>query len=671
MKKLFSMKRKKTGIKHHFHIKTSGISRTDGISKKSMNRRLFLTSMGTITASFAAPRWLQAATEQVSRLYNPLADNKDAFFLLPLTKITIGGEFHRRVFDLIENNFLKLDIGKVYLDQFLSRQFPPDQWVFMGTGVLLRSSANFELFSGDPRISDKRKLITQKLISAQGESGYIGVRMPGAEWKNNYEPEDAADIMQGFSAVHRHFSDASALGAAEKLARAMMTAYPPGTEIHPEAIDLPEGFDDLYEITRNESYVDYYAFIPYESAAKSFGFIAGYQFPEDQIGRTQVHCYANFERSRGQLLLYRRRPDTQFLKSSQQIIDFLCKRNGMYVIGSTGNNEQWRPPKNGSPETCATAYLLLLLNEMIRISGDLEYGDIMERTIYNALFAAPTRDSSRIRYHNPMEGERKFEAPWKCCENNYRRVLSELPQMIYYASSGNIAVNLFSESQAEFSHIEPAGPIRISQETTYPTGERILVRVDPKYEAEFSLTVRIPRWCTSARMKVNGQRVVIAPNDRKCIVRRRWTAGDKVEIELPMSVRIIKAPETVMGYTPDGTRAALPDPYAGRIAVLRGPQVFCLNHDLNSRRNGNPVFEDDKVVIDPETLRGTVPDNTARPDGIRLSVKGWSSAINVGEKHNLDLLLTEYPDEGGTITYLHCSDASRSEKDELTRFGEK
>jgi len=671
MKKLISMKHKKSGIKHHFHIKRSSKTRTDGTSQRSMNRRLFLASMGTITASCAAPWWMKAMAEPVDRPGNSRDAGRDAFLLLPLTKITAGGELHRRINDLIENNFLKLDIGKVYLDQFLSRQFPADQWVFMGTGVLLRSAVNFELFSGDPRIRDKRKLITQKLISAQGESGYIGVRMPGAEWKNNYEPEDAADIMQGFSAVHRHFGDAEALGAAEKLARAMMTAYPPGTEIRPEAIDLPEGFDDLYELTRDESYVDYYAFIPYESAAKSFGFIAGYQFPEDQIGRTQVHCYANFERSRGQLMLYRRRPDPQLLKSSQQIIDFLCKRNGMYVIGSTGNNEQWRPPKNGSPETCATAYLLLLLHEMIRISGDLEYGDIMERTIYNALFAAPTRNSSKIRYHNPMEGVRDFEAPWKCCENNYRRVMSELPQMIYYTSSDNIAVNLFTESQAEFDHIKSAGPIRISQETTYPTGDRILIRIDPQHSAEFSLIVRIPRWCISARLKVNGQRVAIGSGDRKCILRRRWTAGDKVECELPMSIRIIKAPETVMGYSPEGIRAALPDPYAGRVAVLRGPQVFCLNHNLNATRNGNPVFEDDKVVIDPETIRGPIPDNTARPDGVRLSVKGWSSAINVGEKHNLDLLLTEYPDEGGTITYLFCSDTARSMPDELTRFREK
>jgi len=641
------------------------------IPGKSMQRRMFLASVGAIAAAFAAPRWVKAMAEPTGPSEHSQDSGRDAFFLLPLTKITIGGEFHRRVFDLIENNLLKLDIEKVYLDPFLSRQFPPDQWVFMGTGVLLRSAANFELFSGDSRISDKRKLITQKLISAQDESGYIGVRLLGATWKNNYEPEDAADIMQGFSAVHRHFGNAAALGAAEKLARAMMTAYPLGTEIRHEAIDLPEGFDDLYELTHDESYVDYYAYIPYESAAKSFGFIAGYEFPEDQIGRTQVHCYANFERSRGQLLLYRRRPDPQLLESSQQIIDFLCKRNGMYIIGSTGNNEQWRPPKNGSPETCATAYLLLLLHEMIRISGDLEYGDLMERTIYNALFAAPTGDSSKIRYHNPMEGVRAFEAPWKCCENNYRRVLSELPQMIYYASSGNIAINLFTGSQAEFSHIEPAGLIRMRQETAYPTGERILIYIDPQYEAEFSLTVRIPRWCNSARLKVNGQSMAIVPNDRKCIIHRRWTAGDKVEIELPMSIRIIKAPETVMGYTPDGIRAALPDPYAGRIAVLRGPQVFCLNHDLNARRNGNTVFEDDKVVIDPETLRGPMPDNTARPDGVHLSVKGWSSSGKISGKHDLDLLLTEYPDEGGTITYLYCSDIALSVPDEFTRFGEK
>ena len=45
---------------------------------------------------------------------------------------------------------------------------------------------------------------------------------------------------------------------------------------------------------------------------------------------------------------------------------------------------------------------------LMQIEGDSLYGDAMERTIYNALFAAQSRDGRELRKYTPFEGRREF-----------------------------------------------------------------------------------------------------------------------------------------------------------------------------------------------------------------------------------------------------------------------
>ena len=85
----------------------------------------------------------------------------------------------------------------------------------------------------------------------------------------------------------------------------------------------------------------------------------------------------------------------------------------------------------------------------MRLEGDLRYGDLIERSIYNALFAAQDPAGRRIRNCTPFEGPRQYYgSDGFCCPGNYRRIVAELPEMVYYRTqAGGIAVNLFTESK--------------------------------------------------------------------------------------------------------------------------------------------------------------------------------------------------------------------------------
>jgi uncharacterized protein len=61
--------------------------------------------------------------------------------------------------------------------------------------------------------------------------------------------------------------------------------------------------------------------------------------------------------------------------------------------------------QNGSGaigESCVTAYMLRWIDSLMRLEGDMRYGDLLERTIYNALFAANSPDGRWIRYFTPF-----------------------------------------------------------------------------------------------------------------------------------------------------------------------------------------------------------------------------------------------------------------------------
>jgi DUF1680 family protein len=73
----------------------------------------------------------------------------------------------------------------------------------------------------------------------------------------------------------------------------------------------------------------------------------------------------------------------------------------------------------------------------------------------------------------------------------------------------------------------------------------------------------VPGWCRRFTLAVNGKRVAVRPRKGYVAVRRLWRAGDKLLLQLAMPVRLTRANPQVRQM-------------AGRVAVERGPLVYCL-----------------------------------------------------------------------------------------------
>lgn len=375
------------------------------------------------------------------------------------------------------------------------------------------------------------------------------------------------------------------------------------------------------------------------------------------IGRRrgiEGHVYAYMARCLAQLELYRLQPDRRLLSQTERALDFMLYHHGLHITGGTGQCEIWTGDQDGRGdvgETCATAYQLRVYEAELRRNGDARLGDLIERTIYNALFAAQSPDGRRLRYFAPTEGARVYwGTDTYCCPCNFRRIVAELPAMVFYQTSkGGVAVNLYTPSNARMS-VDRNGVLTIRQETDYPNSGRVRLLLNPSKPVNFPLQLRIPAWARGATVSLNGARLrVDALPGTFLQMKRDWKAGDELILNLPMTWRLVKG----------GQRQA------GRVALMRGPLLFCLNPSQNESLEKLDGTDLGYLAIDPASLGVPVNNTAVRPDGIECTVRAWKAGFGIGSKPDYALTFTEFPDPGGKATYFRLRDFAVAEDDEL------
>ncbi len=553
-----------------------------------------------------------------------------------LREVEVGGEIGRRIDVTIGNNLLKLDLENDFLEPFRQRN---QTGGFVGLGMLLDSMVRLAAYSESPELIARKERAVAVILDTQEDDGYIGICRPGARLRKLWDIHEMAYVIYGLTMDHAFFGNEAALEGARKAADYIMTGWhaepdmvPGGGEIttYMAVTGLEPTLIALYQATGERKYLDF---------CTDFRALPEWDGPIvlGRWGQIQGHAYAYMARCLAQLRLHQIQPDPALFALSHSLVDFLCNRGGLTVIGACGQHECWHDTQEGAAnlgETCATAYMIRWLDELLRLEGHPRYGDLMERAIHNALFAAQSPDGRQIRYYSPFEGPRVyFDKDTYCCPCNYRRIIGELPQLLYYETEDGAAVNLYAPSEARLK--AGGAELTLRQETEYPAGEEVTLHVEPASPAQFTLALRIPAWCEEASVAVNGEAQPDPAPGTFCRIAREWRPGDTVTVRFPMDLRLVKGVAN----------------QAGRAVVMRGPKVFCLNPELNE---GVAPGDLRLITLKPDTLSGPEPDDTVHPGGMRCSVSAWRTTdwYPFGGTR-WDLTLTEFPDPGGEAAYFH------------------
>ena len=361
----------------------------------------------------------------------------DVLAPIDLRQIKVGGEMGRRIDVTIDNNLLVLKADKDFLAPFRAKKARDG---YIGLGKLIDAAVRFAAYTKDARVLALKKHLVDETIKTQEPDGYMGVMEAPARISGMWDICELGYVILGLTSDYHYFGEKRSLAAARKAADYLVAHWstipadwPQQTHVatHVSVTGLERAMLLLSQETGDERYRN---FCTRERAlpAWDLGIVVGRR---DLI---EGHVYAYVARCLAQLELFRFLPDPQLLRPTRRAVHFLTAEDGMAITGGAGLWEIWTDDQDGRMalgETCATAYQIRLYDSLLRLEGNSRYGDLIERTMYNALFAAQSVDGRRIRYYTPLEGKREyFPGDTYCCPCNYRRIVADLPTMVYYRS---------------------------------------------------------------------------------------------------------------------------------------------------------------------------------------------------------------------------------------------
>jgi DUF1680 family protein len=261
----------------------------------------------------------------------------------------------------------------------------------------------------------------------------------------------------------------------------------------------------------------------------------------------------------------------------------------------------------------------MLAWRLLLATGEPDYADAIERTMYNGVLAGLSASGTEFFYVNPLQrrtvradapaghGERASWYPCACCPPNLMRMLSSWQQ--YVATSDDSGVQVHQYATGEIRADLVGGPVRLSLRTDYPWRGRIAVRVLDTPVQPWSLSLRVPRWCRAATLTGPDEAVPVAAAAGCVELLRQWRAGDVVVLDLDMPVRLTEPDPRI-------------DAVRGCVAVERGPLVYCVE---SADAPPNTTVEDLELDLGRSPVPVARPDIGAHVVGITVPVSGSHS----------------------------------------------
>lgn len=275
--------------------------------------------------------------------------------------------------------------------------------------------------------------------------------------------------------------------------------------------------------------------------------------------------------------------DRKFLQATETDYQTVMDKYGQFPGGGFAADENARPSHTGPHqgfETCGMVEFMHSFEMLTKISGDPVWSDRCEDIAFNSLPAALTPDLKGLHYltcpnqvlldeknHAPgieNQGEMFAYSPgeaYRCCQHNVSHGWPYYAEELWLATPDNgLCLSLYAASTVS-AQVGDGTRVNISEKTDYPFDGTVKLKIETEQPVYFPLYLRIPGWCSKARIRVNHKDIAVskAPLSYAVIV-REWNNEDVVTIELPMPVTLAAWPAN-----------------QNAVSVSRGPLNFSLN----------------------------------------------------------------------------------------------
>lgn len=136
--------------------------------------------------------------------------------------------------------------------------------------------------------------------------------------------------------------------------------------------------------------------------------------------------------------------------------------------------------------------------DLLKFSGEVPFGDALEVLLY---------------------GNSGFQFPD-----------SLLKSIIYTHVFDDIYINIIGSSSMEYQHTT-GGTVKIIQDTNYPKGNEMILKIETNDVRLLNIYIRIPTWAVNPKVSYGNVKYVAYPGQYS-EVSRKWSNGDELTVSL-------------------------------------------------------------------------------------------------------------------------------------------
>jgi DUF1680 family protein len=462
-----------------------------------------------------------------------------------------------------------------------------------------------------PALMEAIDATVNAIVDAQEDDGYLNtffqVQHPALKWRNlgaMHEMYCAGHLFEAAAAMKENLDDSRLLEVAVRFAEHILQRFGPAKRLgycgH-EEVEI--GLIRLAAVTGNQDYRAAAKWMIEQRGHRPSPFELELQDAESMILSPWAHDqYCDAEGYKGEYM-----QDHAPIREHTEVVGHAVRAMYLYIaaaatcddpalaealrrtwlnltgkrmyitggIGPSSKNEGFTtdydlPNLSAYAETCASIGLALWGTALADLFHDAEYVDVVERALYNGALSGISVDGCHYFYTNPLESRAGHSrTPWfrcACCPPNIARMIGSIGRFLFSVDADDLFINIPAGFQARLEVRDV--PIVVAVESDYPWSGIARITVTAQEPVQFALHIRIPDWAEDATLHLIGREEVAEYVSGYAVYRRIWH-NDQIELELSMSPNFVVANPLILDDI-------------GRVAIMRGPLVYCAEQQDNS-----------------------------------------------------------------------------------------
>jgi hypothetical protein len=540
-------------------------------------------------------------------------------------RVQLAGWIGQRIQVNEANRLVKLDAERL-LEGYRKR--PGRQsWDGEHVGKWLHAATLAWVSTGDPALREKLDYVAAELCKCQLEDGYLGTYEEKKRWKS-WDVWAHKYNLIGLLTYVRYTGNTAPLNTCRRMADLLCNTFGDepgkrdiimsGPQVGMAPTSVLEPMVLLYRLTGEPRYLDFCKYILRAWEQPNGPKIISKLLTLKRVDKiANGKAYEMLSCLNGALEYYRTTGDAQILQAClnawQDIVDHRLYLTGAASYWEIFHDDYDLPNVNNVGETCVTVTWIQFNAQLLRLTGEARFADQLEHVILNQLFGAQKCDGSAWGYYVQMEGRKPYTSnlDGQCCLSSGPRGVALIPTFALTTDGEGVVINLYDAGRATLT-LRDQSTVGLTTETKYPGDGRIRITLEPAEAKAFAVKVRVPGWCRSAEVEVNGKKGRGRPNAEGYLaIERVWKKGDQIALRLKMEPRFVTGEH--------GNH--------GKVALLYGPLVLAADEALLG--NGDPARPDKAATVPLNVIAAAGPKLAmlkVTPEAAPAAVKSWPGA---------------------------------------------